>query len=135
MKSTALVLTLAVLATACGNIAGDSGPKAVTVTELNVLKKEKPEEFNSKYAGKKVVLVGEKTGFWSDDPELYKATGHYGLTLSGKEGFPVECLVKLAEAEKFKGVKDGDVLTVTGSLKVNEYSMEIEDCTKFTVPK
>jgi hypothetical protein len=60
------------------------------------------------------VLVGEKTGYWSDDPELYKNQGYYGLTLAGKDGWPVECLVKLPEAAKFRGVKDGDVLTVTG---------------------
>lgn len=135
MKNIALVLGLAILAAGCGSMVGDSGPKAITVTELNVLKKEKPEEFNSKYAGKKIVLVGEKTGYWSEDPESFKPSGQYGLTLAGKEGWPVECLVKLANADKFKGVKDGDVLTVTGTLKVNEASMEIEDCTKFSAPK
>jgi hypothetical protein len=135
MKNIALVLSFTILTMACGSIAGDTSPKPVTVAELDALKKDKPDEFKSKYAGKKIVLVGEKTGFWSDDPELYKSSGYYGLTLRGKEGAPVECLVKLAEAEKFKGVKDGDVLTVTGNLKVNEYSMEIEDCTKFTAPK
>jgi hypothetical protein len=53
MKNIALVLALSILTAACGNIAGDPGPKALTVTELNILKKDKPEEFNSRYAGRR----------------------------------------------------------------------------------
>ena len=135
MKNLALGFALVVFTQACASIAGDSMPKAITVTDLNILKKGKPEEFNSKYAGKKIVVVGAKTGYWSDDPEAFQSLGHQSVILGGKEGQPVECLVKLPNASKFKGMKDGDMLTVTGNLKVDEGSMELEDCDKFTAPK
>ncbi len=136
MKSIALILTLLAFISACGNATGDgaSAAKPLTVDELDALK-GKPDELTAKYNGKKVVVVGAVKKLPYTYPGAYETFGYQDLTLTGNKAGLVDCQITEAEAPKFKDVKEGDVVTVTGTFKYEKLTMDLENCTKATAPK
>lgn len=132
------LLTLAfLLMTACGGTSGgtDAADKPLTVDELRGIQKDKPDEFKSKYLGKKVTVVGKASDLPSDTPGAYSTFGYQIVRLQPSGDFrSIECQVSEAEGAKFKDVKSGDVVTVTGTVKAGESTMDLTGCSKATAP-
>lgn len=139
MKNIGLILlSLAFCGLACSNFgAGNSASTTapVTVDELNSLKEQKPAELTSKYNGKKIIVVGVVSKLPFTYPGAYETFGYQDVTLAGNKAGLVDCQVTEAEGAKFKDVKEGDVVTVTGTFKYEKLTMDLENCTKATAPK
>jgi hypothetical protein len=137
MKKIAFLPIFTALLLACGGAADKSDPnKPITIDEIRATQKDKPDEFKTKYLGKKVVLVGKVLKLPATYPGAFDSTGHQPLMLSGSGDVRgVNCDVTEAEFAKFKDVKEGDVVTVTGTVKAGESTMDLENCSKYTVAK
>jgi hypothetical protein len=132
MSNIFLITALLALTGLCGLVDGDStANKPLTVDELRGIQKDKPEEFKAKYDGKKVVVVGRVSALPFDYPGAYETLGYQVVRLEANGDFrSVECQVTEAEGTKFKGMKVGDVATVTGTVKANEVTMDLLLCSK-----
>ena len=134
MKNYILIAVLLFFAGACGPAAGDgAGPdisKPLAVEDLNLLKKENPSELNTKYHGQRLVVLGKVNKLPEDDSAAYDTfAGFQNVSLSGStSGYPIDCQVNRIEGEKFKDVQIGDMVTVTGTLKVQELTMALANC-------
>jgi RecJ-like exonuclease len=135
MKNIALIVSLLLCVSACGKTGGGGGAadasKPLTVDELTDLKEKKPDELTSKYNGKNVMVVGKVMKLPNTFPGAYETFGFQDITLEGKSGL-VDCQVTEAEGAKFKDAKVGDVVTVTGTLKYEKLTIDLENCTKAT---
>lgn len=123
---------------ACGGAVGEkSDPnKPITIDEIRATQKDKPDEFKNKYLGKKVMLVGKVLKLPANYPGAFDSTGHLPLMLSGSGDVRgVNCEVTEAEFAKFKDATEGDVVTVTGTVKVAESTMDLENCSKAAAAK
>jgi hypothetical protein len=134
MKIYLLIALLAFVGSACGPSAGE-GPepdisKPLAVEDLNLMRKEKPHELNTKYLGQKLVVLGTVNTLPNDDPAAYDTfAGFQVVALSGStSGYPIDCQVSRIEGEKFKDVAVGDIVTVTGTLKLQELTMALTNC-------
>ena len=137
MKNLAILPALLLFVLACGNLTQKSETdKPLTVDEIRSIQKDKPEEFKTKYLGKKIILVGKVTTLPFDYPGAYETFGYQNVMLSGDgSARPVNCQVTEAEGAKFKGVKADDVVTVTGTVKAGEFTMDLENCSKYSTQK
>ena len=137
MKTVGLLVLTLVLLIGCGGTSGGgaSTDKPLTVDELRGIQKDKPEEFKSKYLGKKVTVVGKASDLPSDTPGAYTTFGYQIVRLQPSGDFrSIECQVSETEGAKFKDVKAGDVVTVTGTVKAGESTMDLQNCSKATAP-
>ena len=136
MTKIGLILILLSIASACGNAGvGNTASvdKPLTVDELRGIQKDKPDEFKSKYLGKKVTVVGKASDLPSDTPGAYETFGYQIVRLQGTGDVrSIECQVTEAEGAKFKDVKKDDVVTVTGTVKAGESTMDLTGCSKAT---
>ena len=137
MKNLALLPMCMVFLLACGGGGEKSDPnKPVTVDEIRATQKDKPDDFKTKYLGKKVVLVGKVFKLPATYPGAFDTFGHQDIMLSGSgDARGVNCQVTEAEFAKFKDIKEGDVVTVTGTVKAGESTMDLENCSKHTAAK
>jgi hypothetical protein len=139
MKTYALLTLTFFLMAACGGTSGGGGAstdKPLTVDELRGIQKDKPDEFKTKYLGKKVTVVGKASDLPSDTPGAYTTFGYQIVRLQGTGDVrSIECQVTEAEGAKFKDVKAGDVVTVTGTVKAGESTMDLTGCSKATAAK
>lgn len=136
MTKIGLILILLSLVSACGSAGGGgtaSADKPLTVDELRTIQKDKPDEFKTKYLGKKVMVVGKVSDLPSDVPGSYQTLGYQVVRLQGNGDVrSIECQVTEAEGAKFKEVKKDDVVTVTGTVKAGEFTMDLQGCSKAT---
>jgi hypothetical protein len=139
MKNIGLViLFLALCGLACSKFGADNSTSTttpLTVDELDALKEKKPDELTAKYNGKKVIVVGVVRKLPYTYPGAYETFGYQDVTLEGNKSGLIDCQVTEAEGAKFKDVKEGDVITVTGTFKYEKLTMDIEGCTKATAAK
>lgn len=139
MKNLSLALVcLMFVGLACSNFGGANNSvstKPLTVDELSASKEKNPQEFATKYNGKKLIVVGEVLQVPFTYPGAYETLGYQTVLLTDKTGSVVNCKVTEAEGEKFKDVKKGDIATVTGTMKAGENTMDLEGCSKFTMQK
>lgn len=130
MKYYFCIFVFLTFASACGVSVGDSAAsKPLTVDELEALK-TKSDELVSKYQGKKILVVGAVEKLPYTFPGAYETFGYQDLTLAGDKAGLIDCQVTEAEGAKFKDVKKGDVVTVTGTFKYEKLTMDLENCTK-----
>ncbi len=139
MKNIGLViLFLALCGLACSKFGADNSTSTttpLTVDELDALKENEPDELTAKYNGKKVIVVGVVRKLPYTYPGAYETFGYQDVTLEGNKSGLIDCQVTEAEGAKFKDVKEGDVITVTGTFKYEKLTMDIEGCTKATAAK
>jgi hypothetical protein len=137
MKNILVLPAFLFLVLACGNLSQKSETdKPLTVDEIRAIQKDKPEDFKTKYLGKKIILVGKVVTLPYTYAGAYETFGYQNVLLSGNgDARPVNCQVTEAEGAKFKDVKADDVVTVTGTVKAGEFTMDLENCSKYALPK
>jgi len=139
MKNIGLALVfLAFCGLACSKFGADNSSSAttpLTVDELDSLKEKTPAELTAKYNGKKVIVVGVVRKLPYTYPGAYETFGYQDVTLEGNKSGLIDCQVTEAEGAKFKDVKEGDIITVTGTFKYEKLTMDLENCAKATAPK
>ena len=133
MRKLLLICLVAGLLTACG-MAGD-GKKAADakILSLDDFAKEYRADkaaAKAKYDGKEFLMVAKvgsplsEYSLKSDDGKYY----HYGLMASEPIGFM--CMVPVEEKAKFDNLPQGSVVTVKGTIVINDKGAEMRPCSR-----